>query len=134
MSCTGSLLGAAVLPVLTGRGELQGGLLFCTACSIISHRLFRAATHFFLSVNLRGAPDPTFQAWCQASHAGLTQEAVDAVFQECYVSREDAEAMVDTNTIILCTHNEQVPPCLLASGSYDAVLACVLVVIGSLGL
>ena len=91
-----------------GQSEGDGEQHICLTCSIINHRLFKAAHHSFLTVNLRGAPDPPFQEWCGKDHTHTTQAELDALFGSCYVTRQTAEALVHLDTLIICTHNEQV--------------------------
>jgi hypothetical protein len=91
-----------------GQREGEDGQSVCLTCSIINHRLFKSAHHCFLTVNLRGAPDPPFQEWCGKDHTDITQEELDALFGACYVTRQQAETLVHPDTLIICTHNEQV--------------------------
>jgi hypothetical protein len=80
----------------------------CFACSIINHPLFKAAHHFFLSVNLRSCQDPDLQQWGAGDHTNITQQELDALFQACYITKEEAQQLLQHDTTVLCTHNAQV--------------------------
>jgi hypothetical protein len=85
----------------------------CNRCGIQNHHLWSHAIHMRLSVCLRAARDPGFAAFNARDPQTLTQAAIDEAFSMCYWTREEAVASLTEDTVVLCTHREQVPPHIL---------------------
>jgi hypothetical protein len=57
---------------------------------------------------MRNAEDPPFQLWSSKDHSNISQQELDDLFGTCYITRQQAEDMLDNDTTILCSHNDQV--------------------------
>jgi hypothetical protein len=92
----------------------------CTACAMChNHPMWQLFVNqgreYFLGVCLRAATDPVFATFNGRNPADLTQEEVDNVLGMCYCTREEAEAALTPDTVVLCSHRSQVSPSTLFS-------------------
>lgn len=62
-----------------------------------------------LGVCLRAVSDPVFAEFTAQDTNSLTQDMIDEVLGQCYCTREEAMENLTPDTVVLCTHRDQVP-------------------------
>lgn len=83
--------------------------IVCLQCHISSSISWPQIVFHHLIINLRQCKDPGHMEFLSIiRHRRPTQDEIDAALSSCFVSKDDALALANIKTTVLCTHNEDV--------------------------